>query len=69
MRRIHSERPTDRLELTNVKEARPRQPGDMIRVTHAKVDVCTEIAILLSNIKWLLSMYDPTNVARGVLHN
>ena len=43
MRRIHSERPTDRPELTNVKEARPRQPGDMIRVTHARIKVGTEI--------------------------
>ena len=42
VRRIHSERPTDRPELT--KEARPRQPGDMIRVTHARVNVSTEIA-------------------------
>ena len=44
VRRIHSERPTNRPELTNVKEARPRQPGDMIRETHAKVNVSTEIA-------------------------
>ena len=43
VRRIHSERPTDGPELTNVKEARPRQPGDMIRVTHARINVGTEI--------------------------
>ena len=44
MRRIHSERPTDRPELTNVEEARPRQPGEMIRVTHARINVSIEIA-------------------------
>ena len=43
VRRIYSERPTDRPELTNVKEARPLQPWDMIRVTHARVNVSTEI--------------------------
>ena len=31
--RIHSERPTDRPKLTDVEEARPCQPGDMIRET------------------------------------
>ena len=43
VRRVHSERPTNRPELTNVKKARPHQPGDMIRVTHARIDVSTEI--------------------------
>ena len=41
VRRIHSERPTDRPELTNVEEARSRQPGDMIRITHARINVST----------------------------
>ena len=44
VRKIHSERPTDRPKLTNVEEARPRQPGDMIRVTHVRVNVSTESA-------------------------
>ena len=43
MRRIPSERPTDRSELTNVEETRPRQPGDMIRVAHARINVSTEV--------------------------
>ena len=30
-------------ELTNVKKARPCQPGIMIRVTHAIIDVSTEV--------------------------
>ena len=38
VRRIHRERPTDRPELTNMKEARPRQHGDMIRVLGLNVN-------------------------------
>ena len=53
VRRIHSERPTDRPELTNVKEARPRhQPGDMIHVTNARINVGTEIANCGGWLNW-----------------
>ena len=44
VRRILSERPTDRSELTNVKEARLCQPGDMTRVIQGRINVSTEIA-------------------------
>ena len=52
VRRIHSERLTDRPELTNGKEARPRQPGDMIRETPARIDVSTEIVNCGGWLNW-----------------
>ena len=58
LRRIHSERPTDRQELTNVIEARPRQPGDMIRVTHARINVSTKITNRGGWLNWNASNDD-----------